>query len=285
MTSQSKRFVIGIPTVGRPRAYLLQTVASLIRGMSDVDRERSRIVIFDAEDEAGANPSIAKLTQTWPALIASEFITVLRREEPLELNPAGLSLKEHWQRKQTLDCAELFRRCGRMAEYYVHVEDDVIACPNFLDIVDRRLESHLSRNTDWRVLSFYNSHKMHDDASYSELQLDRHYFGLIGQLIRCDDLNDLACYVCSQFERLPVDVLVGRFVLNTGGRVYAHTPALFQHVGLISSLQGRTQMWTAPQFPEAPAKRLRREMRGLHDVLIYQPRSLGAFLKVKFGSL
>lgn len=253
--------------------------------MSDADRERSRIVIFDAEVEFCANPIITELTRTWPALIASGFITVLRREKPFELNTQGLNLKEGWQRKQTFDCAELFQRCSRMGEYYLHVEDDVIACRGFLDSIDRRLERHLSRESDWRVLSFYNSHEMDDDASYSELQLDRQYFGLIGQLLRCDDLSDLARYVCSHFERLPVDVLVGRFVLNSGGRVYAHAPTLFQHVGLISSLPGRTQMWTAPEFEEGPAEKLRRELLGLRDVLIHQPRSLGAFLRVKFGSL
>lgn len=284
MSQRLKKFVIGIPTVGRPRAYLRQTVASLIRGMSETDRERCCIVIFDAEAEVGANPSLTELAQTWPALIASEFITVLRREKPLQLNPAGLSLKEHWQRKQTFDCAELFQRCSRMGEYYLHLEDDVIACPGFLDIIDRRLERHLLRGTDWRVLSFYNSHKMPDDASYTELQLDRRYFGLIGQLLRCQDLTNLARYVCSHHERLPVDALVGRFVLHGGGRVYAHSPTLFQHVGLISSLVGRTQMWTAPEFQEGSAERLRREILGLRDVLIHQPRSLGAFLRVKFGS-
>ena len=283
MAQPKKKFVIGVPTVRRARAYLDRTVASLVTGMSDLNRTQSRIVILDAEPEAGANPVINELKQTWPDLVASGFITVLRRESPLELESDVLSLKERWQRKQALDCVELFQRCSTLGEYYLHVEDDIIASSGFLAAVERRLESHVARGSNWRILSFYNSYKMRDDDSYSETRLNRHYFGLIGQLLRSQDLPDLARYICAHYNRAPVDVLVGWFVLKSGGWVYAHSPSLFQHVGVISSLQGRTQMWTAPEFEEGRVARLGREIVGLRDAIIYQPRSVGAFLRLKLG--
>jgi hypothetical protein len=94
-------------------------------------------------------------------------------------------------------------RCSPLADYYLHVEDDAVACPSYFDQIARRLESHRLRNSDWKVLSFYNSLSMADDASYSESCLYSEYFGLIGQLIRCRDLPRLARFIQARYADAP----------------------------------------------------------------------------------
>ena len=281
--SIKRKFVIGIPTVRREPAYLVKTVRSLVTNLRPVDRERCCIVIFDAEERSGENPALGVIEKTFPDLFESSFITYFRRHDSLPPTDEKLSLKARWQQKQSLDCAELFCFCRDLGEYYLHVEDDVVACSGFLEAIEQCLSTHVARNTHWSVLSFYNSYQMKSDEYYTGAQLKDRYFGLIGQLIRCRDLMDLASYVTEHYRELPVDVLVGRFVLSRGGRIYGHSPALFQHVGVISSLTGRTQMWTAPDFHEGYLSRTLRELRGWCDVINHQPRSLRSYVFMKIG--
>jgi hypothetical protein len=280
VNQSSATVVIGIPTVRRERNYLLHTVKSIIEGISPSDRNHCRIVILDGDVEPADNPVLERIKRKWPELISAGWITIWRSTHSFDFSSAE-NLKQRWQWKQSFDCAELFTRCAPLADYYLHVEDDAIASPSYFAQIIRRLESHLSRNSDWRILSFYNSLPIADDGSYSESGLYCRYFGLIGQLIRCRDLPEVARFIHTHYTAAPVDVLVGQFVIKTGGRVYAHSPSLFQHVGVISSLEGRVQMWEAPDFREKLWKRLRREIINLRDVCIYEPKALAAFVPFK----
>ena len=269
------RFVIGVPTVSRSRPYLLETLTSIVEGMQVEDWNHTRLVIFDGDvGSSGGQPRNAILNR-FASLSEAGVLVVASRATAVPQGPC--SDKARWQRKQALDCAALFDLCLGGGDYYLHLEDDVVASPGFLATIEARIAEHRAARRRWGILSFYNSFAIADGTRYSEFALTRRYFGLIGQVVRVEDLGPLAHYVRSHHTEGPIDVLVARWALAGGRAVVAHAPSLFQHVGVVSSYQSRIQLWDTPQFVEGREERRRRLATALGDVESHHPGASKSF--------
>lgn len=277
--SDAAGYIIGIPTVARRRGYLAETVSSIVTAINGRDFQRARIVILNGDDSQHSNPEIQTVVSRHGELCASGTLRIVNRYEPIAVE--NCDERGLWQRKQTLDCAALLEHCQDSGSYYLHVEDDVVATPQFLEIIDSKLQAHRVNGQRWAILSFYNSFPIADGAHYSEFALTRKYFGLIGQLFHNKDLPSLCHYLRAHHTHAPVDVLVARWALCEGRAVIGHSPSLFQHVGVISSFQGRIQLWDSPEFDEDLARRRARLRVALHDVRDEHPGAAQRFLSYR----
>lgn len=151
-----------------------------------------------------------------------------------------------WRAKQVLDYAYLlelagnWRRDGRKAEFYIQMEDDVNCAWHYLTEIAWWLHHFFYQRTDWYLLSYYTAEGFDDHEAYSALR----FYGFIGQLSRIGDLPSLCQFYRDNFDVAPVDWLLRDFVLaqqRLTGRfqLYVHYPPLFQHVGTVSSLDGK----------------------------------------------
>jgi hypothetical protein len=150
-----------------------------------------------------------------------------------------------WRSKHALDTALVMVHCQNQSyDYYVHLEDDIRASKNFptkiRDWIDRRLQ----RRSDWTMLSFYNPWRVND----MDILKPYNFFGVIGQVFRPSDLPTIVEFIQKNFDESPLDWLFVDVLTKYHGQVIVHSPSLFQHVGIVSSLEGKTQSSKAVDF-------------------------------------
>ena len=132
----------------------------------------------------------------------------------------------YWRSKQAMDYAFMFYYSQGLAQYYLHLEDDVMVMPNALSQIREFID--LRAGKQWGILAF------------SE-------WGFIGKLIRDSDLRLIGRYLEKFYNEMPCDWLLLVYLQSRGG-IYDNsnswTKELFRHVGHQSSSLGT---WTSHQ--------------------------------------
>ena len=172
-----------------------------------------------------------------------------------------------WRSKQALDMAMLLEYVSRETHetlggggarhqvaspfasfpFVLMLEDDIKASKGFAYTLRQWVDTVLlsKGNTDWTVASFYNPWP---DVSDGEKLPPFKFFGVIGQLVRMSDVPNIAMFLRKNFDQSPLDWLFVDFLKKFNGSMVVHTPSLFQHVGVESSLDGKDQPANAADF-------------------------------------
>ena len=123
-----------------------------------------------------------------------------------------------WRSKQALDYVYLMCYCSYISQYYLQIEDDVIASPQFLSKISNFINS---QKTEW-------------------ISLNVALLGYIGKLYPVREVQNLASYIRLFYNEMPVDWLEPRWKKYRGqdpGKTAVRDASLFQHIGLISSFR------------------------------------------------
>ncbi|KAG9339435.1 hypothetical protein JZ751_023572 [Albula glossodonta] len=147
-----------------------------------------------------------------------------------------------WRTKQNLDYSFLMMYAVSKGVYYVQLEDDIVAKPNYFATM-KNFALQLS-SEEWMILEF------------SQL-------GFIGKMFQAPDLNLIVEFILMFYKEKPIDWLLDHILWvkvcnpekdakhcerqKSGLRV-RFRPSLFQHVGLHSSLAGKIQKLTDKDF-------------------------------------
>ena len=129
-------------------------------------------------------------------------------------------MRTRWRSKQSLDYSFLFYYCSDLAQYYVQLEDDVIAEANYLP----KIRDFTKNNSnDWSILEFGAR-------------------GFIGMMYRNEHLKPLSKFVRFLYWTMPVDWTFRYFnqLFLTGDSQKLASP-IFKHVGQFSSLSGQVR--------------------------------------------
>ncbi|XP_031555790.1 alpha-1,3-mannosyl-glycoprotein 4-beta-N-acetylglucosaminyltransferase A-like [Actinia tenebrosa] len=247
--------VFGIPTIRRQKSsYLLNTIASLLDGMSQEDKDDTVIVIFIGE----TNPSYTKeisdaVTKRFPLEIGAGLIEIVAPPSTFypDLNNVPLTFGDSrervkWRTKQNLDFCFLMMYCQKKARFYIQLEDDIVATPTYAHTIKTfALQQDSNR---WFMLEFSS-------------------LGFIGKLFRSSDLTKLIEFFLLFYKDKPVDWLLDHILwvkVCNPEKDAAHCnreksqlrirfkPSLFQHVGKESSLKGKKQNLIDKDFKKAP---------------------------------
>lgn len=155
----------------------------------------------------------------------------------------------HWRTKQNVDFATLFSYCENISDYYMHVEDDVIAATGYVGDVKNLLD---------RVTS----------KAYTKVwfELDFSTLGFIGRLFRSSDLCMIKKFLLLFQVEKPCDILLNDLKqVMMQPKDIRNPKSLFQHVGKTSSLKGKVQDLTDKNFKDL--KRSRASQRGRSNVI------------------
>uniref|UniRef100_A0AAQ5WZ83 Alpha-1,3-mannosyl-glycoprotein 4-beta-N-acetylglucosaminyltransferase A n=1 Tax=Amphiprion ocellaris TaxID=80972 RepID=A0AAQ5WZ83_AMPOC len=227
--------VMGIPTVKRKvKSYLSETLRSLIDKLSPEEKLDCVIIVFVGEDNTR---------------LSSGLLEVI--SPPATYYPDLTNLKEtfgdsrervKWRTKQNLDYSFLMMYAVSKGVYYVQLEDDIVAKPNYFATM-KNFALQLS-SEDWMILEF------------SQL-------GFIGKMFQAPDLNLIVEFIFMFYKEKPIDWLLDHILWvkvcnpekdakhcerqKSSLRV-RFRPSLFQHVGLHSSLAGKIQKLTDKDF-------------------------------------
>uniref|UniRef100_A0A915ASC8 Alpha-1,3-mannosyl-glycoprotein 4-beta-N-acetylglucosaminyltransferase A n=1 Tax=Parascaris univalens TaxID=6257 RepID=A0A915ASC8_PARUN len=254
----SKRhLVIGVPTVPREKeSYLLPTLQSLAFGLS-FEQQRNAMIVIMIGSQDGANSSVVR---EQISLIEADFkeylnsglfqIMVPPREwYPPDLNATEPNLGDspqrmYWRTKQNLDYLFLMLYCRELGDYYLQVEDDILAKPGYMAKIETFIREKAQKK--WFVVEFAS-------------------LGFIGKLFHAYDLPYLIYYIALLYRYKPVDwildtVFIDRYCplfekpkncsrMTKDYRLRGAT--LFQHIGIHSSLSGKVQKLKEKNFGES----------------------------------
>ncbi|EJW83186.1 MGAT4B protein [Wuchereria bancrofti] len=249
--------VIGIPTVARlNQSYLIPTLQSLIGGMASSEIKMVTIIVL-ISDSKGPNSSFVKyqctsLQSEFPFELNSGLLTVIVPpnewySDLYSVTPTFNDSPErmYWRTKQNLDYMYLMLYSQQRGEYYLQLEDDVLAKPGYVSRIKKFIDGRMT--DDWLMLEFSS-------------------LGFIGKLFRTSDLTLLLQFIAMFHKQKPVDWLLDLLFVNrychpeksakhcaeiTKQHRIRHRPSLFQHIGVHSSLAGKVQKLREKDFGKA----------------------------------
>ncbi|KAL9964416.1 hypothetical protein ACROYT_G028057 [Oculina patagonica] len=226
--TRSRHLTIGITSITRPTgtSYLLKTIQSLLVNMNDVDKTQTFIVVFLADLNEALKYAAAKdLARNFRKEIEENLLHVIEAFPQYYPQLSKLKLKfgdsedrTKWRSKQNIDFAFLMCYCQDLSDYYLHLEDDIIASPSVFP-------------------------KLHDFISSQEKPwpiLDVSALGHVAKVYHSKDLGNIASYFYLMYDEMPVDLLIGHWrEIKNPANVQFIGPAasLFQHEGIRSSLK------------------------------------------------
>ena len=224
--------VFGIPTVSRTKAYyIIDTVKTLIQNLSENEKNEVVIVIFIAEQNNDyINKVIDDVTKEFKGDVENGLIQVITADPSYYPNLNALPRlygdskdRVKWRSKQSLDYSFLYYYCIGIGEYFVQLEDDIIAVENYLQKMKTFIG--INKDKDWSVLEFGAR-------------------GFIGMTYKGEVLSSLAKFVRFSYWVMPVD-----WLFRVYNDIYLHgnpvkfklKPPIFKHIGKFSSLDGQTR--------------------------------------------
>ncbi|XP_023133630.1 alpha-1,3-mannosyl-glycoprotein 4-beta-N-acetylglucosaminyltransferase B-like isoform X2 [Amphiprion ocellaris] len=243
--------VLGVPTVKREKqSYLVNTLSSLLFSLTSSQRSDLLIVVFVAETDWDYVSSIAdSIRKNFPEEVQSGLMEVV--SPSLFYYPDFSRLTEtfgdskdrvKWRTKQNLDFSFLMLYAQDRGNYYVQLEDDVVAKAGYYS--DMKTFATREESKPWLYLEF------------SQL-------GFIGKMFRTRDLPMIAEFFLMFHRDKPIDWLLDHIlwvkVCNPEKNQkdcneqkallkQRYKPSLFQHVGLHSSLPGKLQILKDKDF-------------------------------------
>ena len=138
----------------------------------------------------------------------------------------------HWRVKQNIDFAYLFSYCAKLNKYYIHVEDDIIAAADYAKEIQAFVNRQEASKTNWFHIDFCQ-------------------LGFIGKLFKSSDLEKIKQYLLLFQEEQPGDLLMSEMTrIMTQFQPILSVKSLFQHRGIISSLENKTQKLVDRNFKE-----------------------------------
>ncbi|KAF4801448.1 Calmegin [Turdus rufiventris] len=184
--------VMGIPTVKREKKnYLIDTLHSLLYQLSEEQKEDCIIIIFIAEVDEMYVKSVAESVKTRE--IQSGVLEVI--SPPASYYPDFSNLKKtfgdsedrvRWRTKQNLDYSFLMLYAQPKGTFYLQLEDDIIAKPDFIESIK---SFAAQQSPDWMILEF------------SQL-------GFIGKLFKSEDLPLIVEFFLMFYKDKPIDWLI-----------------------------------------------------------------------------
>uniref|UniRef100_A0A8K9X7U4 Alpha-1,3-mannosyl-glycoprotein 4-beta-N-acetylglucosaminyltransferase B n=1 Tax=Oncorhynchus mykiss TaxID=8022 RepID=A0A8K9X7U4_ONCMY len=228
--------VMGVPSVKREvHSYLTDTLSSLMTELSAAEKEDCVIVVFIAEVRYYR-------MRVFPVEIQSGLLEII--SPSVHFYPDFSRLKEsfgdpkervRWRTKQNLDYCFLMMYAQSKGTYYVQLEDDIVARPNYFTTMKNFALQQPSE--EWMILEF------------SQL-------GFIGKMFKSLDLSLIVEFMLMFYKDKPIDWLLDHIMWvkvcnpekdakhcdrQKANLRIRFKPSLFQHVGTHSSLAGKIQ--------------------------------------------
>lgn len=223
---RDKRYLtIGIPTIRRKDdTYVFDMLHSMLNKTSADDLKKVVFVLFlaDLNETEWKRSAEEKIKSNHKSYIKNGSLIVIQAPASFysEMETDDSSYLK-WRRKQNYDYAYLMKYSKHLSEYYMQMEDDVIASDGYLSAIKTYIDEQ--KDDAWTCLEF------------SEL-------GFIGKLYHSRHINSLADMLLMFSHTQPVDYTFLYFNILMGqGYRAIRKPTLFQHMGYHSSLPEKIQ--------------------------------------------
>ena len=218
--------------------YIFETLDSLIKNTQEMEQSEVTVVVYVCDGNKTYNNMIAQtIHDRYSVYCDSGFLHIIKGSDDIypDLSKVQKTYNDAierimWRAKQNIDFAFLTLYSRNISKYYIQLEDDVITASNYLNDI-KIFIGNLTK--PWFLLEF------------SKL-------GFIGKLFHSVDLDRVAFYLLSFFDRMPGDILLGhiRKLMNQEKPVHSKA-SLFQHIGKFSSLKDKIMPSLDRSFKDA----------------------------------
>ncbi|CAH1736394.1 unnamed protein product [Aphis gossypii] len=239
--------VFGVPTVRRQQqTYLIQTLINIISNMNQTEQKDSLIVVMIGEiDQQYLQQVTAEIKNRLPEAVNSGLVDIIAPSpeyypdfSKLRITLGDSEDRVRWRSKQNLDYVFLMMYCQPKGSFYVQLEDDVVAKPQFHTIMKKTALQRIADGQEWFILDFCR-------------------LGFIGKMMRCSDLPWLIQFIVMFYNDKPGDWLLDGMMETKACNLekdlrdcrkrkdeiwVTFRPSLFQHIGTRSSLNGKIQL-------------------------------------------
>ena len=220
------------------KIYIFETLDSLIKNTKAAEKTEVTIVVYMCDVNKTYNNMVSQAIQSkYKEFCDTGFIHIIQGSQDIypDLSKVKKTYNDSverikWRAKQNIDFAYLTLYSRSISKYYIQLEDDVITAFGYISDIKAFIASI---KKPWFLLEF------------SKL-------GFIGKLFQSVDLNRVAFYLLSFFDRMPGDLLLGhiRKLMNQDKPIHSKT-SLFQHIGKFSSLKNKLMPSIDKYFKDA----------------------------------
>ena len=231
-------FVFALNTVKRKKnSYLTQTLESLFTNIPEKDAKDCLIIVMIGEpfDEIAIDDISTDIVSKFSEQLNSGMLEVIA--PPASFYPDMSNLprtysdppdRVYWRSKQNLDYAYLMMFGRSRSKYYMHLEDDVIAKPNFLQSIKKAIAEEA--NNLWFYMSFCG-------------------FGSVAKMFKSAELPAFIHSLLTYYKFKPADFIMydvaNQMICPNSDKSKCRAlekPPLFTHTGKDSSLPGKKQL-------------------------------------------
>ena len=239
------KVVYGIPTVARPKKqlYLSETLNSLLSDPSSIQQLNVLLIIFVADIDTDRCQEVFDMVmsdhdqsfRTGNIEVVCPHPTLYPSLDDLPITLEDNKDRIKWRSKQNLDFAFLMWYASRKGEYYVQLEDDIVAAIDYAYHIDHHVDK--VKDDFWFLIHFS-------------------MLGFIGKLMRSNDLQSFVSYLLLFYSNQPCDWLLSDYgrslvcysaqdinsCISLVDKIFTvYTSSIFQHMGTLSSLDGKIQ--------------------------------------------
>eukprot|EP00056_Hartaetosiga_gracilis_P013542 m.225419 g.225419 ORF g.225419 m.225419 type:complete len:448 (-) comp13860_c0_seq12:2685-4028(-) len=222
---------IGIPTVWRGERgaeYVVKTLHSLVAHSSEAERKEMVVFVLLADKTENLQKKVAvAITSDFSLEIRNGLIVLVQTPsnlyDRLLFTPNDFNddyERVLWRQKQSVDFSFLFSFVDGISRFYLQLEDDVVTTEGYFSAMK----------------SFMLEHQHGLSFSFSPL-------GFIGKAFPNKELKALSSLFHLYFRDNPVDFSLEyhKAMRNCKSCHLTRSAPLFQHIGMRSSLKGKTQ--------------------------------------------
>ena len=240
---------IGIPVIHREynnktAFYLDQTLKSLINPLTKKDKEDLQIILFLVDESKEKRQSIfTKIINLFEKDSEAGLMTVVGipkryylRLEHLPPTYKNSPDRMYWRSKQALDYAYIFNYASSLCKYFMQLEDDVIASPNYLNVILKDIQDLNSRQNREIGQSRWDEKPIHPQPWLTKIY---YRMGFIGRVIPSHFLPFFSTWIRVYYAHFPVDLeITYLFQTYKNYKEEEITAELFTHIGAQSSSLG-----------------------------------------------
>lgn len=248
LRTQPVFLLIGIPTVFREYKnntvfYLPRTLKALINPLTKKEKETMQILIILADRDNKKRKYIyEQVTALFGEELKNGLINVIGIPDRFYLQLHDLprtygdsARRLYWRSKQSLDYAYIFNYAHNLCQYYMQIEDDVIAEYDYYHVIRQDIKEHNEKTIDEsRDLLPWEDKQ----AKQPWMVLEYYKLGFIGRLIPSFYLPMLSTFVRTFYNEMPVDWLYPHLAGMMGIPAAKLEHSLFTHIGKQSSSAG-----------------------------------------------
>lgn len=221
------------PTVARPECDYIHVLAASMWGSTKPEHAGTTVRHWTISSSSGSSKALDSVVETYPSLLSQWWSISHAPDNTDVISNVDATLgdtleRTMWRSKEVLDyvfALESGLAASASATHIVVLQDDVLLSSNWVELLEGYERGHL-------VTSLWSS-RLHPE-----------WLSTVATLYERSAAEGFAAWARERFSEMPIDWLLEEYLRHMNSPVVTMLPGPVQHIGLKSSLAGKSQLMT-----------------------------------------